>query len=69
MKGVVTTDLYHKQIEPITVVIIFLTQESQEAVLLKIVFITLKDFKTSLDLILSVKKLLILGTGGADNGK
>lgn len=45
MKGVVTTDLYHKQIEPITVVITFLTQESQEDVLLKIVFIILKEFK------------------------
>lgn len=45
MKGVVTTDLYHKQIEPITVVITFLTQESQEDVPLRVVFITLKDFK------------------------
>lgn len=45
MKGVVTTDLYHKQIEPITVVIIFLTQESQEVVRLKIAFIILKEFR------------------------
>lgn len=45
MKVVVITDLYHKQIEPITVVITFLTQESQEVVRLKIAFIILKEFR------------------------
>lgn len=45
MKAVVTTNLYRKQIEPITVVIIFLTQESQEAVPLRIVFITRKNLE------------------------
>lgn len=45
MKVVVITGLYHKQIEPITVVITFLTQESQEDVLLRIAFIILKEFR------------------------
>lgn len=45
MKVVATTSLYRKQIEPITVVTIFLTQESQEGVPLIIVFIILKDFR------------------------
>lgn len=45
MKVVVITGLYHKQINPIMVVTIFLTQESQEDVLLRIAFIILKEFR------------------------